>query len=91
MSDEAVDKDERLRLFKEAINKQTCVMLENITGRGMDIPMLGIRETCKALRPNQRISLFEDEVFKKINFFELSTSQVRPSATKESHFNVSNT
>ncbi len=37
-------KDDRLAAFKKAIGKQTKVMLENITGQGLDIPMLGIRE-----------------------------------------------
>ena len=51
-------------------------MVENITGFGMDIPMLGIREATKALRA-EPIALFEDGVYTSSNLFQISTSQVR--------------
>ena len=38
-----VSKDEKLAAFKTAIKKQTQVMIENISGEGLDIPLLGIR------------------------------------------------
>ena len=51
-------------------------MVENITGFGMDVPMLGIREATRALRA-EPIALFEDGVYAASNLFQISTSQVR--------------
>ena len=62
-------------------------MTENITGKGLDIPMLGIRKAIDEIWPSdvsQRASenrlqlkaLFEDAVFDIANKFKLSTSQV---------------
>ena len=45
----AVSKASKLDLFRNAINKQTRVTLDNITGKGVDIPLLGIRKAMTAL------------------------------------------
>ena len=79
MKDSESTTSQRLNLFKEAISKQTTIMKENITGEGLDIPLLGIREAARKLKPDQTIELFDDDddVYKKSNLFQLSTSQVR--------------
>ncbi len=46
---------------------------ENITGHGLDIPLLGIREACRALGKTNQIF---DDVYATSNQFKLSTSQV---------------
>ena len=51
-------------------------MVENITGFGMDIPMLGIREATRALRA-EPVALFADGVYAASNLFQISTSQAR--------------
>eukprot|EP00094_Tigriopus_californicus_P009154 TCALIF_08825-PA protein Name:"Similar to Cha Choline O-acetyltransferase (Drosophila melanogaster)" AED:0.27 eAED:0.27 QI:137/0.87/0.77/1/0.87/0.88/9/137/551 len=76
MLDETAEPMARLDLFKRAMNKQTKIMSENITGEGLDIPMLGIREACKILRPAQELPLFVDESYSRSVLFQLSTSQV---------------
>ena len=55
---------------------QTQIMVENITGFGMDIPMLGIREATRALRA-EPVALFADGVYTASNLFQISTSQAR--------------
>ena len=55
---------------------QTQIMVENITGFGMDIPMLGIREATRALRA-EPVALFADGVYTTSNLFQISTSQAR--------------
>jgi len=75
MANPAIDNEARLAAFKMAIGKQTQVMVENITGFGMDVPMLGIREATRALRA-EPIALFEDGVYTSSNLFQISTSQV---------------
>ena len=67
------------------------VMTDNITGRGVDVPILGIRRAVDELcKPNKSEAgaeakenhgkhlkaLFEDPVFDTANKFKLSTSQV---------------
>ena len=66
------------------------VMTDNITGKGLDIPMLGIRRAVEEIwisdldnDSNQQDknavhlkTLFEDPVFDIANKFKLSTSQV---------------
>ena len=76
MANPAADNEQRLAAFKVAIGKQTQIMVENITGFGMDIPMLGVREATKALRA-EPIPLFADGVYTASNLFQISTSQVR--------------
>ena len=51
-------------------------MVENITGFGMDIPLLGIREATRALRA-EPVALFADGVYTTSNLFQISTSQAR--------------
>lgn len=79
MLDETKEDKEKLNLFKRAMNKQTKIMGENITGEGLDIPMLGIREACKILRPSEELPLFMDESYSQSVLFQLSTSQVTTS------------
>ena len=57
------------------------VTLDNITGKGVDIPMLGIRRCMQDLLRKGEISeedtkLFQDPAFDKSLKFKLSTSQV---------------
>ena len=66
-------------------------MKDNITGKGMDIPMLGIRRAVNEIwntktdyLSDEEIqdtahlkALFDDPVFDTANDFKLSTSQVR--------------
>ena len=57
------------------------VTLDNITGKGVDIPMLGIRRCMQELLSKGEISeddtkLFQDPAFDKSLKFKLSTSQV---------------
>ena len=66
-------------------------MKDNITGKGMDIPMLGIRRAVNEIwntkadyLSDEEIqdtahlkALFDDPVFDTANHFKLSTSQVR--------------
>lgn len=66
---------EKLALFDAAAKKQTEVMVENILGQGIDIHLLGLREQSKIMEMPQ--TLFNDESFKKLNHFALSTSQVK--------------
>ena len=66
-------------------------MKDNINGKGMDIPMLGIRRAVNEIWDTKKDYLFDDEVqdtahlkalfddpvFDTANDFKLSTSQVR--------------
>lgn len=66
-------------------------MKDNITGKGMDIPMLGIRRAVNEIWNTKKDhlseeeiqatahlkALFDDPVFDTANDFKLSTSQVR--------------
>eukprot|EP00095_Tigriopus_kingsejongensis_P012708 maker-scaffold22_size673200-snap-gene-5.47 protein:Tk12708 transcript:maker-scaffold22_size673200-snap-gene-5.47-mRNA-1 annotation:"choline o-acetyltransferase" len=76
MLDEGLDSATKLTLFKKAMNKQTRIMTENITGEGLDIPLLGIREACMLLRPDEEMALFTDVNYSQAALFQLSTSQV---------------
>ena len=65
-------------------------MTDNITGKGLDIPMLGIRRAVEEIWGSNLVNeqdqennsgghlkaLFEDPVFDISNQFKLSTSQV---------------
>ena len=73
-------------------------MTDNITGKGVDIPILGIRRAVNEIwnTPKEELSdeeiketqhlraIFDDQVFHTANAFKLSTSQV-PIALKESY------
>ena len=76
MLDETKNVDTKKELFKAAIVKQTQVMKENIFGEGIDIPLLGIKNTCQEIWPEQKFELFEDTTFSNAMKFKLSTSQV---------------
>ena len=70
-------KEAKLRLFRLAVAKQTQVTLDNITGKGVDIPMLGIRKAAEVVAASAGImALFDDPVFQMSLRFKLSTSQV---------------
>ncbi|XP_023326826.1 LOW QUALITY PROTEIN: choline O-acetyltransferase-like [Eurytemora carolleeae] len=73
---ETKTKEEKRKSFETAIKKQTKVMIENILGYGMDIPLLGLREGTKELGLWDKQGLFKDPAFDKLNQFLLSTSQV---------------
>ena len=76
MLDETKNVDTKKDLFKAAIVKQTQVMKDNIFGEGVDIPLLGIKNTCQEIWPEQKFELFEDATFSNAMKFKLSTSQV---------------
>lgn len=66
--------ESKLELFHKAIKKQTEIITENITGHGIDIHLLGLRQAAKDYFLNADI--FEDEAYTIANHFSLSTSQV---------------
>lgn len=63
-------------LFQKAVKRQTEIMISNILGNGVDIPMLGLREGCREVE-GELHELFTDESYAIANDFLLSTSQVR--------------
>ncbi|XP_053945907.1 choline O-acetyltransferase [Anastrepha ludens] len=77
------DKNKLRELFRIACNRQTEIMIQNILGHGIDIPLLGLRESSKVFNNGQVHELFNHETFKTANIFLLSTSQV---ATKSDAF-----
>lgn len=62
-------------LFHKAVTRQTEVMVMNILGNGVDIPLLGLREACRDVDGSLH-ELFTDESYGIANCFLLSTSQV---------------
>ncbi|XP_063703911.1 choline O-acetyltransferase-like isoform X1 [Culicoides brevitarsis] len=68
-------KDHVRELFRCAAARQTEIMIKNIMGRGVDIPLLGYREASKELEGRVH-EMFTDESYKIANCFLLSTSQV---------------
>lgn len=66
----------RLELFDAAVKKQTEVMIDNILGQGIDIHLLGLRESAMELTGGTP-AIFLDETYRIANRFVLSTSQVR--------------
>ncbi|KAG4067145.1 hypothetical protein HA402_000136 [Bradysia odoriphaga] len=62
-------------LFRGAAARQTEIMVQNILGHGLDIPLLGLREACKD-KGEPMHELFTDESYKISQCFLLSTSQV---------------
>ena len=76
MCSDRQDREDRRRLFLLAIKKQTKVMTDNITGRGLDVPLLGLREAVKEAGLWEFQDLFDDETYNTINHFKLSTSSV---------------
>lgn len=68
--------EENVRLFYQAAQHQTDVMIRNILGQGMDIHLLGLRQLARQSGCRDAIAVFDDASFEKINHFALSTSQV---------------
>lgn len=65
-----------MELFQAAVARQTDIMVMNILGHGVDIPLLGLREACKELNNGELCELFTDESYAISQCFLLSTSQV---------------
>ena len=76
MDNEKLSKDDRKKFFDAAMKKQTKVMIDNISGKGLDIPLLGLREAVKEAGLQEFQELFEHDSYQKLNYFNLSTSQV---------------
>ncbi|KAH9512894.1 hypothetical protein Btru_036944 [Bulinus truncatus] len=71
---EATEED-KLHLLSEAIQWQQDYMLDTILGDGIDLHLLGLRETAKEMGiPTP--DFFKDPSYKELNTFRLSTSQV---------------
>ncbi|KAH8359409.1 hypothetical protein KR093_006523, partial [Drosophila rubida] len=68
-------KDHLRELFRCAVARQTEVMVKNILGNGIDIPLLGLREACLEVT-GELHELFTDDSYKISQCFLLSTSQV---------------
>lgn len=62
-------------LFRKAVIRQTDIMVQNILGNGIDIPLLGLREASREVDGDFH-ELFTDESYKIAQCFMLSTSQV---------------
>ncbi|ESO87021.1 hypothetical protein LOTGIDRAFT_107011, partial [Lottia gigantea] len=65
----------RYALMKDAILSQSNYMKDAIQGYGIDLHILGLRESAKELDIPVP-SLFTDDGYKTFNYFKLSTSQV---------------
>ena len=76
MLDESQTKDKKKELFRAAITKQTKIMLDNIFAEGLDIPLLGLKNACLEIWPDEKLDLFEDPTFTNSGLFKLSTSQI---------------
>lgn len=72
-----MQKEHLLELFRIAVARQTDIMVQNILGNGIDIPLLGLREACKENNNGELCELFTDEGYKISQCFLLSTSQVK--------------
>lgn len=77
-----MQKDHLIELFRCAAARQTEIMVQNILGQGLDIPLLGLREACKEVEGNLH-ELFTEDCYKIANCFLLSTSQVDRGCLKE--------
>ena len=76
MGSDKLAREDRRRYFELAMKKQTKVMTDNISGRGLDVPLLGLREGVKEAGLWEQQDLFHDETYTLINHFKLSTSSV---------------
>ena len=76
MCNDRTSKDDKRKMFDAAIKKQTKVMLDNISGKGLDIPLLGLREGVKEAGLQEFQEIFDHESYTTLNHFKLSTSQV---------------
>nr|CAG4651741.1 EOG090X04D9 [Triops cancriformis] len=70
------EEDKRRALFASAADYQTQIMVANILGQGMDIHILGLRETAKLLGNTKAMQLFMDPSYEAVNHFSLTTSQI---------------
>lgn len=68
--------EDKVQLFYRAAENQTDVMVKNILGQGIDIHLLGLRELARHSGAADAVAVFEDQSYKDINHFSLSTSQV---------------
>ena len=76
MGNDRLSRGDRRRYFELAIKKQTKVMTDNITGKGLDVPLLGLREAVKEAGLWEYQDLFGHQTYNIINHFKLSTSSV---------------
>lgn len=76
MVDPKSTKMEKRRLLELALKKQTSVMVNNILGHGLDIPLLGLKEATRELGLWDQQEVFTSSAFEALNRFHLSTSQV---------------
>lgn len=67
--------DHLRELFRCAVARQTEVMVQNILGNGIDIPLLGLREASREVT-GELHELFTEESYQISQCFLLSTSQV---------------
>ncbi|VDK79446.1 unnamed protein product [Onchocerca ochengi] len=83
-------RDEKQKLFVEAVNKQAEITLENVTGHGIDnhlcaLQLLAREEVKKGLLPKMP-GLFLDSTWTETMRFPLSTSQVTtPSSISDTY------
>ena len=67
--------EEKVRLMRKAIGKQTEILVDTILGKGIDNHLLGLKEMATVSgQPVPKI--FADESYQMSNNFILSTSQV---------------
>ncbi|XP_051523331.1 choline O-acetyltransferase-like [Myxocyprinus asiaticus] len=71
----SVQETERMEKLRAAVNAQTQITVQAITGMGTDNHLLGLREISKELKMEMP-EIFTDETYKISNNFILSTSQV---------------
>ncbi|XP_051530249.1 choline O-acetyltransferase-like [Myxocyprinus asiaticus] len=66
---------ERMEKLRAAVNAQTQITVQAITGMGTDNHLLGLREVAKEMKMEMP-EIFTDEAYRISNNFILSTSQV---------------
>ncbi|KAK2169375.1 hypothetical protein LSH36_10g01024 [Paralvinella palmiformis] len=67
--------DEKMTLLRNAIKKQTEILVQTILGYGIDNHLLGLRQMAVELGI-EKPEIFKDESYNRANHFTLSTSQV---------------
>ncbi|XP_023222425.1 choline O-acetyltransferase-like [Centruroides sculpturatus] len=70
-----VEDEEKLNLFKEAVKKQTEILVYTINGEGPDNHLLGLKEIA-VMNNIKEPELFKDKSYKEFLNFRLSTSQL---------------
>ncbi|KAJ1734391.1 Carnitine O-acetyltransferase mitochondrial [Coemansia sp. Benny D160-2] len=74
LADSSTTTQERIRLFRLALEKHTRLTREAVAGRGVDRHLLGLR---MVLRPGeQKPEVFEDPAYSYSSHWYLSTSQI---------------